>query len=120
KDRIRHRVALGCGARKRACRGADRWRGMGTPVHEGQDVAELTDAELLEEKRGHARWRAAPVDRMRDRAQRFEAAPHRRAFVADEVAPTTGAVLFTFLVASVCDRARACDQHDAAAGRIPR
>ena len=31
----------------RARRSADRRCGMGTPIHERQDVAELTDAELL-------------------------------------------------------------------------
>src|SRR4029077_4205391 len=78
------------------------------------------DAELLEEQRGHARRCAAAVDRVRDRAERLETAPHRRALVADEVAPTAGAVLLPFLIASVRDRASACDEHDAAAGRIPR
>src|SRR5688572_16048272 len=120
QDRVGHRVALGRCARECARCGTDRGRWVRAAVDQRQHVAELTDAELLEQERGHARRSAAAVDRVRDRPQRFETAPDRRSLVADEIPPTTGAIFFPLLVAAVRDRAGAGDEDDAAARRIPR
>src|SRR5688500_17508972 len=92
---------------------------MRAAVDQRQHVAELTDAQLLEQERRHARRSAAAIDRVRDRSQCFETAPDRRSLVTDEVTPTAGTVLFALLVAAVRDRAGAGDEYDATARRIP-
>src|SRR5438105_135001 len=93
---------------------------MWTSVHEREHVAELAHAELMEDERLQLRRCATPVDGMGDRAQRLETAPHGRAFVANEVAPTAGAILLALFVASVRDRSRPGDEHDTAPRRVAR
>src|SRR5207245_1071277 len=58
------------------------------------------------------------VDGVRDGAQRFQAAPHGRALIADEMTPTTGAILLTIFAAAIGDRTGTGDEHDPAARRI--
>src|SRR5439155_27284333 len=86
EDVHRDRVALARCDRERARCRDDRRRGMWLAVEVGQHVAELADAELLEKEWRQPRRSAAAVDRVRDRADCLEAAPHRRYLLARDVA----------------------------------
>src|SRR5439155_3224182 len=92
EDRHRERISLARGCRERAHGRDDRRRGMRLTVELGEDLAELAHPKLLEEETRQARRCAAAVHRVRDRAERLEAAPHRGPLVADEIAPAAGAI----------------------------
>ena len=119
-DVHRDPIALRERARDGARRGQDRGRRMWPSVQEREHAVEIGDAEVREEVPRDARRGSPAIVVVRRGAQALLPDPDGGPLVTDEVAPAPAAGLGPLIVPPVRDGAGAADEHDAAAGGVPR